>query len=77
MHYKLKGFESAVVRTVVETYSVDEDTRVLKLVKEVDLYKYDGKTPFIGSHKNMNTLYMQKSRMVCNGSVVVWIGKNF
>ena len=58
MHYKKKGFESEVVRTVVEIYSFDENKRILKLVKEVDLYKEDGKKFFTGSHYNMDTLYM-------------------
>ena len=53
-----KGFESEVVRTVVEVYSFDENKRILKLVKEVDLYKEDGKKFFTGSHYNMDTLYM-------------------
>ena len=46
--YKKSGFKSDVVRTVLEIYNLDTDTRELSLSQEVQLYVHEDRKPFIG-----------------------------
>ena len=68
VQYRKKEFSSAVVRTVLEIYELED--RVLKRREEIILYKNEAKDNFVGSKKKAD--YMKKGSIACNGQTLLW-----
>ena len=74
--YRKQGFDSPIIRTMLEIYQVDEKSRELKLRQEVVLYKRDGTSFYTGSHRRMSPTFLQQGCITCNGKVLILFNRN-
>ena len=71
LHYKEKGFDSPIVKTVCEVYEVS-DNRKMTRVKEVTLYKSSSEY-YRGSKKEYdNGGHLSRGSIACNDSLLIW-----
>ena len=76
VQYKESNYTSSTIKTVLETYEVDEN-RKMKRIQELPLYKDDSNNYFKGSRKTHDGGYLSRGSIACNGSVLLWHSSHY
>ena len=71
VQYRQTNHESAIVKTVLETYSVQN--RKLKRIAELPLFKNDNRDYFKGSRRSIDKGgYLARGSIACNGEILIF-----
>ena len=72
VQYRQKGFDTPIVKTVLETYEVSDDHK-MKRIQEQPLYKDSEQNYYKGSKKQKDLGgHLARGSIACNNDVLLW-----